>query len=151
MEAPVTTMPDAATLMIRRTFNVGMETLFDALTRADAIMHWFGPGDFRVAHAESDLRVGGSWLIEMVSPDGNPHNVGGEYLEIDAPRSVVFTWAWANEPTEVSQVAYALSPVDEATTTLTLTHTRLPSETSRDMHASGWNGALEKLAPWLSN
>ena len=149
MNDAATTTPDATTLMIRRTFDADIATLFDALTNADAIREWFAPGAFSVARAASDLRVGGAWVIEMVSPEGNPHNVGGEYLEIDPPNSVAFTWAWANEPDEVSHVRYNLTRA-EAGTMLTLIHSRLPSESSRDRHIHGWNGALDKLMPWIA-
>lgn len=144
-----TAMPDATTLVLRRTFDANMRALFDALTTPSAITEWFGPGPFRVANAAIDLRVGGAWLIEMVSPEGNAHNVGGEYLEVNPPHGVSFTWAWQNEPSEISHVSYALTPA-EGGTTLTLTHSRLPSESSRDMHAQGWNGALDKLMPWIA-
>ena len=150
MNDALTETPDATTLMLRRTFDADMDRLFAALTRAEAIREWFGPGPFRVRHAASDLRVGGAWVIEMESPEGNAHNVGGEYLEVDPPKMVAFTWAWTNEPTEISHVRYALTPAD-AGTTLTLTHSRLPSENSRDLHGQGWNGALDKLMPWIAN
>ncbi len=150
MSDATTQTPDAATLMLRRTFSAEIGRLFEALTSAEAIRQWFGPGPFRVTRAASDLRVGGAWVIEMESPEGDAHNVGGEYLEVDPPNSVAFTWAWVNEPAQVSHVRYALTPSD-AGTTLTLTHSRLPSETSRDMHGQGWNGALDKLVPWITD
>ena len=146
----VTQTPDATTLMLRRTFATDMERLFDALTQAEAIREWFGPGPFKVTHAASDLRVGGAWVIEMQSPEGNAHNVGGEYVEIDRPRSVRFTWAWQFEPNEISEVTYRLSPIDETSTLFTLIHTRLPSENSRDLHGQGWNKTLDNLGPWLA-
>ena len=151
MNEPMTQMTDATTLMIRRTFEADIETLFDAITRAEAITGWFGPGTFKVTHAASDLRPGGKWVIEMTNAEGKSHNVGGEYVEVDRPSSVRFTWAWHFEPGEVSEVTYRLSPVTDTSTQLTLIHTRLPSEGSRDQHAGGWNGALDNLAPWLAS
>ena len=150
MSSAETQMVDAATLMLRRTYAVDIETLFDALTKAEAIKAWFGPGAFTVTHSACDLRVGGHWVIEMLSDEGNAHNVGGEYIEIDRPRSVRFTWAWQFEPNEISEVTYRLSPIDEASTLFTLIHTRLPSENSRDLHGQGWNKTLDNLAPWLA-
>ena len=150
MNAPVTEMKDATTLMIRRTYDADVETLFDALTGAEGITGWFGPGTFKVTNCESDVRVGGKWFIEMLNAEGNTHNVGGEYVAVDAPNSVVFTWAWKWEPDEVSQVTYRLSPAEDGKTTLTLIHERLPSENSRDLHGQGWNGALDNLGPWLA-
>ena len=103
------------------------------------------------ATAKGDLRPGGKWVIEMTNAEGKSHNVGGEYVEVDRPSSVRFTWAWHFEPEEVSEVTYRLSPVTDTSTQLTLIHTRLPSEGSRDQHAGGWNGALDNLAPWLAS
>ena len=151
MNAPVTEMQGETALMIRRTFDTDKETLFRALTSAEGITGWFGPGTFKVINCQSDLRVGGAWFIEMVNAEGNTHHVGGEYLSIDAPNSVVFTWAWKWEPDEISQVTYRLGSNEGGETTLTLTHEKLPSENSRDLHAQGWNGALENLSPWLTN
>ena len=144
-----TTMEGETTLVIRRLFRCDIHTLWSALTSAEGIRNWFGPGSFAVTHTASEVRPGGKWVIEMANPEGAQHNVGGEYVEIEAPNRAVFTWAWQNEPNEVSQVTYALHPADGGTT-LILTHKRLPSANSRDMHGHGWNGALDKLAPWVA-
>ncbi|HUS53872.1 MAG TPA: SRPBCC domain-containing protein [Thermohalobaculum sp.] len=141
---------DDTTLMIRRSYDADAATLFRALTDPEAIKEWFGPGVAKVRHASSDLRVGGKWAIEMIGDNCEEHNVSGEYVEIDAPRKVVFTWAWRSTPDKVSQVTYALSPAGEGRTNLTLTHERLANAEVRDKHGYGWNGALDKLAPWLA-
>ena len=125
MNKPTDALKDATTLVIRRSFDTDIESLFKALTDAQAMAEWFGPGKVKVRHAESDLRPGGKWVLEMVGEDGGEHNVSGEYVEIDAPRKVVFTWVWATSPDQVSQVTYALSPGTDGNTTLTLTHERL--------------------------
>lgn len=138
------------TLVIRRSFDAEIETLFRALTDPAALMEWFGPGTAKVHHAESDLRVGGKWAIEMIGDNCEECNVSGEYVELDAPRKVVFTWAWRSTPDQVSQVTYALSPAGKGRTTLTLTHERLANAEVRDKHAFGWNGSLDNLAPWLA-
>jgi len=151
MNMPVTSRPtDDTTLMIRRVYDVDAATLFCALTDPEALKEWFGPGAAKVQHASGDLRVGGKWAIEMISDNCEEHNISGEYVEIDAPRKVVFTWAWRSTPDRVSQVTYALSPAGEGGTTLILTHERLHNAEIRDKHVYGWNGSLDKLAPWLS-
>ena len=150
MNEAETQMVDAATLMLRRTYSADIETVFNALTKAEAIKAWFGPGAMKVTHSACDLRVGGRWVIEMLTPEGNMHNVGGEYIEIDRPRSVKFTWAWQFEPDEVSEVTYRLKRINEGSTLFTLIHSRLPSENSRDLHGQGWNKTLDNLGPWLA-
>ncbi len=141
---------DETTLVIRRSFDADMETLFRALTDPQALKDWFGPGAARVNHATSDLRVGGKWAIGMTGGDGEAHDVSGEYVEIDVPRKIVFTWAWRSTPDRVSRVTYTLAPEGAGRTRLTLTHERLADATVRDRHESGWNASLDKLAPWLA-
>jgi uncharacterized protein YndB with AHSA1/START domain len=150
MNLPTTSTPDATTLMIQRSFEADIETLFSALTDPKALMEWFGPEAANVHHATSDLRVGGKWTIEMIGDNCEEHNVSGEYVEVDAPNKVVFTWAWRSTPDRVSQVTYALSADGGGRTTLTLTHERLADSDVRDKHAFGWNGSLDNLAPWLA-
>ena len=151
MSMPFTSRPtDDTTLMIRRSYDTDAATLFRALTDPEALKEWFGPGAAKVHHASSDLRVGGKWAIEMTGDNCEEHNISGEYIEIDAPRKVVFTWAWRSTPDRVSQVTFALSPAGEGRTTLTLTHERLHNAEIRDKHVFGWNGSLDKLTPWLA-
>lgn len=141
---------DETKLVIRRSFDADVETLFEALTNPEALKDWFGPGTAKVRHATSDLRVGGRWSIEMIGDNCEEHNVSGEFVEVDPPRKVAFTWAWRSTPDRVSQVTYALKPEAEGRTTLTLTHERFASADIRDRHEFGWNGSLDKLAPWLA-
>ncbi len=150
MNAPTTTMTGETSLTIRRTFAVDIETLFKALTQPEAIAQWFGPGGASVDRCEADLRVGGHWFIEMTSSGGEEHNVSGTYTEFDPPNSVSFTWSWYSTPDRVSLVTYRLSASGDGQTTLTLTHEKLADSDVRDRHAFGWNGALDKLEPWLA-
>lgn len=147
MNAPV---KDDTRLVIRRSFDTDPETLFRALTDPEALKDWFGPGSAKVHHAESDLRVGGKWAIEMTGDNCEEHSVSGEYVELDPPRKAVFTWAWRSTPDRISQVTYLLSPAGAGRTTLTLTHERLADADIRDKHAYGWNASLDKLTPWLA-
>ena len=147
---PNDTDRDPTTLVIRRSFDASIETLFDALTNPQALKDWFGPGGAKVYGTSSDLRVGGKWAIEMTGDNCEEHNVTGEYVEVDPPHKVVFTWAWRSMPDRVSLVTYALKSDGAERTTLTLTHERLASVEARDRHEFGWNGSLNKLAPWLA-
>lgn len=147
---PTTVTPDETTLVIRRSFDADIETLFRALTDPEAVKGWFGGSTMTVRHAENDLRAGGRWAIAMVGDDGEEHNVSGEYVEIDAPRKAVFTWAWRSTPDRVSRVTYALTPAGDGRTMLTLTHERLANVEARDKHAFGWSACFDKLAPWLA-
>ena len=81
--------------------------------------------------------------------DGSEHESSGQYIEVDKPARLVMTWRWTHggdpeETGEESRVEIDLRPIDTGTE-LTFTHARLQTETSRDSHQWGWNGALGKL------
>ena len=59
-----------------------------------------GPGEIVAQRAATDPRVGGRYRIEMHSPNGEPHNVGGAYREVVANEKLVFTWSWDAAPPE---------------------------------------------------
>ncbi|HSF94295.1 MAG TPA: SRPBCC domain-containing protein [Thermohalobaculum sp.] len=142
---------DGTLLVIRRSFEADIETLFRALTDAEAMRQWFyGPTETGVHLAESDLRPGGRWAVGMTGKDGGEHHVSGAFVEIDPPRRAVFTWAWRSAPEQVSEVTYELRPAGEGRTALTLTHRRLPDARMRDLHESGWNACLDRLSHRLT-
>ena len=111
MNVPVIERPDSTTLIIRRRFEADMATLWAALTDPEAWMHWFGGGQARPITTSADLRPGGAWRIEMRGEDSaDRYIVSGEFIEIEAPQRVSFTWAWYTTPDRISHVTYALSP-----------------------------------------
>ena len=153
MNAPLVEKPTATSLMIRRVFDADQPTLWRALTDPNAWMEWFGAGYATPTKTEADVRPGGAWRIEMRGNDsGNEIVLFGNYVDVDEPNSVSFTWAWAAAPERGdSLVTYKLSPADEAgKTSLLLTHERLPDTDIRDSHAMGWTGTMELLAKYLS-
>lgn len=70
------------------------ERVFQALTDPRQTVQWWGQkGMYHHTGWKADLRPGGEWRSDGVSDvDGKPYHVGGEYLEIDPPRTVSFTW-----------------------------------------------------------
>ena len=123
--------------------------VFDALTKAEGIRCWWGPDDGPVLVAETDVRVGGRFVVRFRMLDGTEHESSGEYLEVERPVRVVMSWRWtdggeAEEAGDLSRVEIDLRPI-EGGTELTFTHAQLRNEASRDSHAWGWNGSLDKL------
>ena len=82
MNAPVTEMQGDTALMIRRTFDADIQTLWKALTDPKAWLHWFGANVATPQRTGADLRVGGAWYIEMTGNEsGDPHSVRGELCQ----------------------------------------------------------------------
>jgi uncharacterized protein YndB with AHSA1/START domain len=74
----------------------------------------------------------------------------GEYVELDPPRRVVFTWGWESEgeghavPPGSSRVEVSLEPDGEGTL-VRLRHVDLPEE-ALEIHGQGWDLYLGRLA-----
>jgi len=108
-------------------------------------VRWFGPGEpDSVTLAHIDLRVGGCYHIVFHTPDGEDHDVAGEYLEVDAPRRLVFSWAWKSTPERVSRVSLDLRAVAGGTE-LSFLHDRFFDLAARDNHKRGWMPTFDKL------
>jgi uncharacterized protein YndB with AHSA1/START domain len=120
--------------------------VFDAVTTADGIAHWWGPDAGPVLMAEADVRVGGQFRVRFRMLDGSEHESQGEYLELVKPERVVFSWRWTGgqEDPGISRVEIRLRAIPEGTE-LTFTHALLHDEEARRSHEAGWNGSLDKL------
>jgi len=125
--------------------------VFDALTTPEGIAHWWGPDAGPVLAAETDVRVGGRFRVRFRKLDNSEHESSGEYLEVVKPQRLAMSWRWTGrqeDPGE-SRVEIVLRAIAEGTE-LTLTHSRLHDEEITRGHEGGWNGALDKLAYYLS-
>jgi uncharacterized protein YndB with AHSA1/START domain len=122
--------------------------VYDAWTRPEQLLRWFGPDGGPVVSAETDVRPGGRFRIVFRTLDGEQHDCRGTYREVEAERRLVFTWQWVTLPDRESLVTVELRPVAEGTE-LTLTHARFFDEAARDAHRQGWGGALDKLQALL--
>lgn len=126
-------------LEMTRTLAASPERVWHALTDPVALAAWFWPHLHNTV--ETDPRVGGRYRI--AGPAAGIA-VGGEYLEVDPPKRLVFTWRWEGEE-EQSRVTVDLQPAGEGTT-LTLVHDRIADDTTRDRFADGWRDCLERLS-----
>lgn len=135
------------TLKINRTFDASCEVVFDAWTSAEAISAWFAPDpSMKSVVDELDLRVGGRYQFQMQEPEGDTYIVTGEYVNVDRPNQLVFTWQWIHgDDREIMMVTLDFIEQGDATE-LRLTHEKLPSKESRDHHNEGWVPCLARLA-----
>ena len=70
------------------------ERVFQALTDPRQLMQWWGQrGMYHHTDWKADVRPGGMWRSEGKSDiDGKPYHVAGEYVEVDPPRLLSYTW-----------------------------------------------------------
>jgi uncharacterized protein YndB with AHSA1/START domain len=137
-------VPDE-TLEIRRILPATPERVFAAWTDASWLARWMSP----VGHArvEADPRPGGRLHVVMVG-DGREIEHVGEFLEVERPHRLSFTWSSPFTGDQPSVVTIELAATDEGTD-LTLRHERLPAGAAAS-HRGGWGSMLERLASLLA-
>ena len=135
-------------LTIKRRFKAPPEKVFSAWTEADKMKRWMGPGEIFARHVESDPRTGGRYRIIMQAPSGEEFDVSGVYREVIAGEKVVYTWAGTATPEQQTLVTVTFKR-DGDGTLLTLVHEQFPDDALRDLHNSGWSGAIDKLEKYL--
>jgi len=98
------------------------ERVFRALTTPEELLAWWGsPETYRCESWHLDLRVGGHWQCSGTNASGRAFGVAGEYLEIDAPRRLAYTWqpSWVEARQTTVRIELERTP---AGTRLTWTH-----------------------------
>lgn len=134
----------APVLVVRRQIAVPRERVFAAWLDSESLAHWMRPGDFTHATVAVDPRVGGGFRIVMEGrPDGGASEHRGEYLAIEPPSLLSFTWiskATDHKPTVVTIEFHERGTGTE----LVLTHRGLPPK-AVEGHRKGWTDILRVL------
>ena len=124
--------------------------VFEALTDPTQRMKWWGQeGRFETTNAESDLRLGGRWLMSGMGM-GRPFRVEGVYRIIERPSVLAFTWlpSWDEQATE-TLVRFDLHE-QNGFITVRLTHSGFATEGSRARH-QGWPQILSWLKAYVED
>jgi uncharacterized protein YndB with AHSA1/START domain len=114
------------------------EEVFRSFTDPDKMILW------HARSASMEPRRGAEFRIDV-----NARNTAvGEFIEIDPPRRVVFTWGWegsAELPPGSSRVEITFADVGGGETLVRLVHSGMPDDT-RDGNAAGWDHCLARPA-----
>ncbi len=126
------------------TIHAPADRIFDALTDPVQRLQWWArSGRFTPVSMDSDLRPGGNWVMHFAH-DGATATVGGEYIAIDPPRTLEFTWSPSWDPRGGKTVVRFDLIEQDGTTTVRVTHSGLADDASRARH-SGWPDLLSAL------
>ncbi len=120
----------------RVTVEASPETVFPFFTDPSKIVNWMGE------RATLSPEPGGLYRVEL-----SEYTVLGEFVQVEPPKRVVFTWGWEHEETLVpagtSTVEVELEAVDDGTEVL-LRHHKLGGEAA-EQHTVGWVHYLGRL------
>jgi uncharacterized protein YndB with AHSA1/START domain len=128
------TVDDVLTASVR--IAASPETVFPYLVEPDLMVQWIGEW------ADLMPQPGGTFALDI-----NKTPVRGEYVEVDPPRRVVFTWGVPGRdsmPPGSTSVEITLTE-DAGETVVELFHRGLPSE-ERASHLEGWTRMLARFA-----
>jgi uncharacterized protein YndB with AHSA1/START domain len=119
----VMTVPTPLNVCVTRRFSAPPERVFDAWLDPKMIGRWmFGPElcEQEVVRMTVDARVGGVFSF-VVRRQGEEIDHTGEYLEIDRPRRLAFTWGVPTYSPDMARVTVEIVPL-ETGCELMLTH-----------------------------
>ena len=119
------------------TIDASPETVWEFFVDSEKLMRWMG------IKTGLDSRPGGAYHCEVIPG----HTARGEFVELDAPNRLVFTWGWEGEegvPPGSSTIEVELTPEGKGTS-LRFVHKDLPSAEAVASHAHGWDHYLSRL------
>jgi uncharacterized protein YndB with AHSA1/START domain len=87
----VLTTPSDREIVLAREFDAPRRMVFDAFTRPELLVRWYGATGWRLVGCDVDLHVGGQYRLESRGPDGAIMVQSGAYREITPPARLVMT------------------------------------------------------------
>ena len=135
---------------VRRVLPAIPEVVFDEWLDPDALAEWMCPRPSRCVAVTIEAHVGGRVRFD-VDDSGSLVLITGQFLDIDRPRRLRFTWShsvWA-DPTATSIVEVAFEPHGDDETLMSIEHSLLPAE-GFDDHDHGWAVTADQLVTVLA-
>lgn len=136
-------------LRISRRFEFPAERVFDAWLDPPTAGKWlFATPNGETIRCDIDARVGGRFVItERRNGEDVEHT--GEYLEIEGPRKLVFTFSVPKYSSQETKVTLDIVPLGAAGCELNLIHENVLPEWSSQTE-EGWTTILVRLAEQLA-
>ncbi len=142
-------MTDQHELTIKKAIRAPRRAVFEAWLDANALQQFMCPAPgMSVPRVQTDGVQGGSFLIVMKAGDKELEH-RGVYEVVEPHDKLVFSWLSAHAGPG-SKVTLTFVDKGNLETEVTLHHTGLSTEESRDNHNGGWTNILDMLSSTLS-
>jgi len=130
--------PDNNVLTLELFIAAPRERIFQALTDPAQASKWWGRKDhYYFTHFNMDVRPGGKWSTTGTSQKMGDINVHGEFLEVDPPSRLAYTWV-SNWMEARTKVLWELDSQSNGTM-VKLTHSGFAgSDDQAKGHSFGW-------------
>jgi len=128
------------------------ERVFAAITDPKQLVQWWGQSDmYRITKWTGVLRAGGKWRSDGISVGGDPFHVEGEYIEVDPPRRLVYTWIASWSPELTTTVSWDLVSQNNGSLIRIRHHGFGGHAEHAKNHAQGWIRVLGWMQGFLDN
>jgi uncharacterized protein YndB with AHSA1/START domain len=125
--------------------------VFDAMIDPEQVAQWWGPQGFTCPEVSLNPRVGGHYRIAMQPPEGELFYLAGQYVEVEPPSLLAYTFRWEPpDPDDRETVARLVLREDDGVTHVELTQGPFATEARRELHRAGWSDTLVRLARHLA-
>ena len=140
-------------VFVKRNFACSVSDLFNWLVQPELIAKWFGPKHYQVGVVYTDLQVGGRYSIELKKSDRQNFTVEGEYLEVNAPHNLSFTFQYkglpSRSPKSVVKIQIAEVTPQESSLSLVQDFEWVPS--NMEARTEAWEYMLQLLDDNISS
>ncbi len=151
-------MEKKETITINRTFDLPLETVWDAWSKSENLKKWMSPEGYTCPSSTVDFKEGGKYLNAMKGPDGKETWSTGTYEQIIKHKKIVQSDSFSDANGNVVSASYYNMPGDwdqalrisvefeevDGKTEMKLQHEGLPAEMADDC-IKGWQSCFDKL------
>lgn len=134
---------------VSKLLSASRDEVFDAWLDPDGMREWMLPGTVKHCDVMLEPRVGGRFHIFMKSA-GADYMHTGEYLVLERPSKLAFTWVSSRMDQQETLVTIELFERGDQQCELVLTHERVPADHSAKGLGVGWQRMLEHLEKRLA-
>lgn len=120
-ERDILTVPTEQQFVITHTLDAPRDLVFKAWTKAEHLVHWWGPKGFKIQIQKLDVQPGGIFHYVMRSANGQEMWGRFIYREIIAPERIVFINSFSDEKGDLTRAPFSTTWPLEVLNILTLT------------------------------
>ena len=139
------TTPSDRELVITRVFDAPRLLVFEAWTKPEHLMRWYGCSSSRLLACEIDLRPGGAYRFVMRIAGDQEHTMSGVYREIVPPARLVYTELFNDDPDKEALVTFTLAERGGRTTMTSTIRYRSAEDRDAVLKFGVEKGAAETL------
>ena len=144
-------MQGGQTLEMKRVLPAPPAEVFRALTDPGELAKWWGPSGFTCPSVEFEPRVGAPYRIRMQPPEGSAFHLAGEFLAVEPPHHLAYTFRWEEPDPDDRETTADLKLRDlDGSTEVSLVQGEFATEARRALHDGGWTDSFDRLRDLVS-